>query len=133
MKLNPTYGMTRELPDVDFDEAIRRTTEALASQGFGILTEIDVKATLHKKLGVDFPRYTILGACNPPLAHRALTGDPGVGLLLPCNVVVAEREEGGSVVSAIDPKAMFQVVSNPDIEPIVEEARQRLQQAIEAI
>ena len=86
---DPRYGLTRRLPGVSFEDAISRSTKALADEGFGILTEIDVRATLKKKLDVDFPNYKILGACNPPLAHKALSAEPGIGLLLPCNVVVA--------------------------------------------
>jgi len=105
----------------------------LKEEGFGVLTEIDVKATLKKKLDVDFRRYTILGACNPPLAHKALSADLGIGLLLPCNVVVSERDGGGTSVSAISPKAMFAVVDDERMAPIVEEVEALLTRAIAAI
>jgi uncharacterized protein (DUF302 family) len=99
-------------------------TDALKQEGFGVLTEIDVKATLKAKLDQDFRRYVILGACNPNLAHRALSTELGIGLLLPCNVCVWE-EEGGSVVSIARPDAMFQVVNNPDVQPVADEADAR--------
>lgn len=131
--MNPKYGITRHLPGVEVAEARDRTIAALKTEGFGVLTEIDVRKTLMEKLGVDHPPYVILGACNPPLAHRALTGDPGVGLLLPCNVVVAAHPEGGSVVSAINPRAMFQVVDNKDLAPVVAEVEARLRRVIAAL
>ena len=112
----------------DFDTAIQRVTDALKAEGFGVLTEIDVKATLKKKIDVDFRPYKILGACNPPLAHRALSADAQIGLLLPCNVVVAQGSEEGVIdVSIVDPMSMLGVVKNPDIEPVAEEARTRLE------
>jgi uncharacterized protein (DUF302 family) len=98
------YGFERRLADSTFDQAVEKVTAALKSEGFGVLTEIDVKATLRKKLDVDFRRYVILGACNPNLAHRALAAEPQIGLLLPCNVVVQEAPEGGVVVSIADPR-----------------------------
>lgn len=128
-----SYGIIRVLPDMDYDEAVQRTTEALSEEGFGVLTEIDVRATMKKKLDVDFRRYVILGACNPPLAHQALLAEPFIGLLLPCNVVVAEREEGGSVVSAVDPKAMFSVVDNDGLGPVAEEVEARLRRVLDRI
>ena len=91
-----SYGLVKELPDTDYEAAIEAITEALKGEGFGVLTEIDVQATLKKKLDVDFKRYVILGACNPPLAHQALSAEPLIGLLLPCNVVVSERDGGGA-------------------------------------
>ena len=94
------YALIKEMPDMSYDEAVAKATELLADEGFGVLTEIDVKATLKKKLDVDFKRYVILGACNPQLAHRAMSGEPFIGVLLPCNVVVMEREGGGSIVAA---------------------------------
>ncbi|NCQ60815.1 MAG: DUF302 domain-containing protein [Myxococcales bacterium] len=130
--MNPSYGINKQT-DYDFDTAIDKTTAALKEEGFGVLTEIDVKATLKKKLDVDFRRYTILGACNPPLAHKALSADLGIGLLLPCNVVVSERDGGGTSVSAISPKAMFAVVDDERMAPIVEEVEALLTRAIAAI
>ncbi len=131
--MNPKYGITKHLPGTAVEEARVRAIEALRTEGFGVLTEIDVQKTLKEKLGVDHPPYRILGACNPPLAYRALQGDPGVGLLLPCNVVVAEHPGGGSVVSAMDPRAMFQVVDNPDLAPVVTEVEARLRRVIASL
>lgn len=113
--------------NMSFEEALENVTNALKAQGFGVLTEIDVKATLKKKIDVDFRPYKILGACNPPLAHRALTAAPEVGLLLPCNVTVAQAENGLVDVALIDPIMMLGVVANPDLEPIAQEARERLE------
>jgi len=132
MTTNRTYGIEKRL-DVPYDQAVERVTAALAAEGFGILTEIDVKATLKKKLDLDFRRYVILGACNPPLAHRALTAELDVGLLLPCNVIVYEADGGGSVVSAADPGAMMEVSGNPALEPVATEARARLERALAAL
>ena len=131
--MNPDYGITRHLPETDYEDAIERATAALQEEGFGVLTEIDVRATLKKKLDIDFPRYMILGACNPTMAHRALLTDAGIGLLLPCNVVVAERAAGGSTVSAISPQAMFQVVENPEMDPVVEDVESRLRRVIASL
>jgi uncharacterized protein (DUF302 family) len=114
---------------VPFDQARGRIVEALKNEGFGVLTEIDVKSTLKTKLDRDFRRYVILGACNPQLAHRALEAELGIGLLLPCNVCVWE-EEGGSVVSIARPGAMFEVVNRQDVQPVAEEADQRLRRAL---
>ena len=127
------FGFSVQLK-TDFDSAIQRVTDALKAEGFGVLTEIDVKATLKKKLDVDFRPYKILGACNPPLAHRALTADPQIGLLLPCNVVVAQGEEEGMIdVSLIDPISMLGVVSNPDVESVAQDARARLERVTESL
>jgi uncharacterized protein (DUF302 family) len=126
---DPEYGYTAHLAGVSFDDARSRVADALKQEGFGILTEIDVKATLKAKLDKDFQRYVILGACNPSLAHRALSTDLGIGLLLPCNVCVWE-EDGGSVVSIARPDAMFQVVDNPDVRPVADEADARLKRAL---
>lgn len=127
-----TLGMTAHL-HTDFASAEQRVIEALKAQGFGVLTEIDVKATLKQKLDVDFRPYKILGACNPPLAHRALTAAPEVGLLLPCNVTLSETEPGVIEVSVIDPIVMMNVLSDPDVTCIAEEARERLINVVEAL
>ena len=111
----------------DYTTALTRVTEALKAEGYGILTEIDVKETMKKKLGVDFTPYKILGACNPPLAHRALTIAPEVGLLLPCNVVVRQIEEGVTEVSLIDPLGMMAVIGNPELQAVAQEARTKLE------
>ena len=125
------YGFRVRL-DMSYEQAVERTTAALKEQGFGVLTEIDVKATLKEKLDVDFRKYVILGACNPPLAHQALGTELEIGLLLPCNVIVYE-ENGGSVVSIVDPLSMLGMVGNPELEPMADEARTRLQRVIEAL
>ena len=125
------YGFRTKL-DLPYEEAVEKVTAALKEEGFGVLTEIDVKATLKQKLDVDFRKYAILGACNPPLAHRALTAELEIGLLLPCNVIVYE-EEGGSVVSIVDPIAMLGVVENPGLQPVADEARARLERVAKAL
>ena len=129
---DPTYGLTRHLPDVTLDQADARIRAALADRGFGVLTTIDIQATLEKKLSVQRPPYRILGACNPALAHRGLEAEPGLGLLLPCNVVVAE-EDGGAVVSAIDPVAVFAVIDRPGIADLASEVRDLLAGALVAM
>jgi len=117
-----------------FEEAITRTRDALSVEGFGILSEIDVRATLQKKLQVDFRPYTILGACNPPLAHRALTAEPDIGVLLPCNVVVYEGENSGeSVVVAVDPEVSLGRVENTVLAPLAREVKQRLGRVLDAV
>ncbi len=125
------HGLRAKL-DTSYETAVERTTAALKEEGFGILTEIDVKATLKQKLDADFRKYVILGACNPSLAHRALSTDLEIGLLLPCNVIVYE-EDGGSVVSIVDPLLMLDVMENPDLDPVAQEARTRLQRVVEAL
>lgn len=125
-----TYGFERRLPGLGFDDAVEKVTAALKSEGFGVLTAIDVKDTLKKKLGVDFRRYVILGACNPSLAHRALAAEPQIGLLLPCNVVVQEAPEGGVVVSILDPRAMSTLSGNPAILPVAKDADERLRRVM---
>jgi len=129
----PAYGLTRTLEGVEYADAIGKVTEALKSEGFGVLTEIDVKATLKKKIDVDHRPYVILGACNPPLAHKALSAEPAVGLLLPCNVVVTEDDAGNAVVAAIDPIKMFEVVGRKDVEPIAQDVRERLDRVMKAL
>jgi uncharacterized protein (DUF302 family) len=117
--------------DLGFDEAIKRVTEELAKEGFGVLTEIDVKATLKKKLGIDVAPYRILGACNPQFAHKAMELEPQIGALLPCNVVVRE-ENGKTRVEIMDPQAVLQLVERPEIEEIAMEVRKRLERVIAA-
>ncbi len=131
MTTKTRYGIETRL-DVPYDEAVERVTAALKEEGFGVLTEIDVKGTMKKKLDADFRRYVILGACNPQLAHRALTAELDLGLLLPCNVIVYE-EGDGTVVSAMDPGVMVQVSDNPALPPIATEARERISRAIESL
>lgn len=132
MSQDPAYGHTVRLPGVSFDDARTKITEALKQEGFGVLTEIDVKATMKAKLDVDFRRYVILGACNPHLAHKALSADLGIGLLLPCNVCVWE-DDGGSVVSVIRPDAMFSLAKTAGMEPVVAEAERKLTSALETV
>ena len=127
----PSYGFGLHL-DQPFDDAMTRVRAALKEQGFGVLTEIDVQKTLHEKLGVAFRRYVILGACNPPLAHRALQAELDIGLLLPCNVVLYE-EGSGTAVTMMDPQAALGLVDNPAIAPVAAEARTRLEQALAAL
>jgi uncharacterized protein (DUF302 family) len=129
--VNTALGMTVRLR-TDFGTALARVADALKAEGFGVLTEIDVQETLKKKLGADFRPYKILGACNPPLAYRALTAAPEVGLLLPCNVVVAQAE-GAVEVSIVDPLGMLGSVGRPDLEPMAAEARARLERAAAAL
>jgi uncharacterized protein (DUF302 family) len=112
--------------DVDFETAYARTVAALKTEGFGVLTEIDVKETLKKKLNVDFPPYKILGACNPPLAYQALTTAPETGLLLPCNVTLRQLENGMVEVALVDPISMLRVVPAGGLQPVAEEAAARL-------
>ncbi|MHB8077997.1 MAG: DUF302 domain-containing protein [Candidatus Krumholzibacteriia bacterium] len=129
--LDITYGFTRTFPGVSYDAARLRIGAALKAEGFGILTEIDVKATLKAKLNADFPNYVILGACNPALALRALSADPGSGLLLPCNVVVTQDDGGNAVVSIMDPEAMLKVMPDASgLQGPMREARERLQRAL---
>ena len=125
------YGFGTTL-DVSYDAAIPLVKGALKAEGFGVLTEIDVTTTLKEKLGVEMAPYLILGACNPPLAHRALTTEPAIGLLLPCNVVV--RAEGEHTrVEVADPIAMLGIVGNPALDTVASEAKQRLQRVIAAL
>lgn len=125
------YGITIRL-DVDFAVAVDRTRAALADQGFGVLTEIDVAATMKAKLGAEMAPYLILGACNPPLAHQAITLDPSIGLLLPCNVTV--REDGdGVLVEAMDPGVMVRATGNQALAPVAAQARERLTTALRAL
>ncbi len=129
--MNNAYGFGTTLA-VPYEEAIPRVKEALKAEGFGVLTEIDVRQTLREKLGVEMEPYLILGACNPPLAHRALEQEPEVGLLLPCNVVVRVQGQGSRVEIA-DPQAMLGIVGNPHLDALAAEARQRLQRVISSL
>jgi uncharacterized protein (DUF302 family) len=118
--------------NVDYEQAVQAARAALQEEGFGVLTEIDVRATLKAKLDKEFRRYVILGACNPPLAHRALETDLSVGLLLPCNVIVYE-EGDGAVVAAVDPLGLFGVLDNPALREVAQEAETRLRRAIDKL
>lgn len=127
------YGIG-EVVGLEYDAAVQRVKDALAAEGFGILCEIDVAATMKRKLDVDFRPYVILGACNPPLAHRALTAEPDIGLLLPCNVVVyAGDVPGTSVVAAMDPVAALGLTGNAELKPLAEDVKSRLARALAAI
>ncbi len=130
--MSRTYGIRTTVP-WPYQEAVARVTEALKREGFGVLTQIDVRETLRKKLDVDFPNYVILGACNPPLAHRALSAEAEIGLLLPCNVIVYEGKDGKTVVAAQDPDAALSIVGNPEVAPVAKEARERLVRVIESL
>ncbi|RME51141.1 MAG: DUF302 domain-containing protein [Deltaproteobacteria bacterium] len=126
------YGI-RKTVQMSYEEALAKVPEALQKQGFGILTEIDVKETLKKKLDVDFRKYKILGACNPPLAHKALSTNLEIGLLLPCNVIVYEGDGGETVVSAIDPIEMIAGEGDPTLEEVARTAREKLMAALEIL
>ena len=126
------YGFMKHLSGRSFEDARAQVVQALKAEGFGVLTEIDVQATLKQKLGRAFRKYVILGACNPHLAHRALEGELAIGLLLPCNVCVWEDGDGTTVAIA-RPDVMFEVVRNPDMEPVVQEATERLTRALSAV
>lgn len=126
------YTMTIRLTD-DPASAEERIREALSDEGFGILTEIDVQATLREKLDVEMGAYTILGACNPPLAHQAIEADEHVGALLPCNVLVRALPDGGTEIAAADPEAMLGVADNDGLRDLADEARERIQRALDAV
>jgi uncharacterized protein (DUF302 family) len=125
------YGMSKTV-DLPYEKAVERVTEELKKEEFGVLTTIDVKETMKKKLNIDFKRYVILGACNPPFAYKALQAEEQIGLLLPCNVVVYE-ERGKSVVSIFDPMVMTNVVDNAQVQPIAQEVKKRLERVIAAV
>ncbi|MEK7703509.1 MAG: DUF302 domain-containing protein [Myxococcota bacterium] len=130
--INVDYGMTRTFPKTTLPKVRERITAALKNEGFGILTEIDISATLKSKIDVDFRPYVILGACNPRLAHQALSHDLGIGLLLPCNVVLAQTDSGDVEVSIAKPRAMFEVVHDDTLEPLVMQATEKLTRALES-
>lgn len=127
-----TYFFNTEV-QIDFEQAVESVTEELKKEGFGILTEIDVKNTLKNKLDVDFRKYRILGACNPPYAYRALQAEPHIGTMLPCNVIVQELENGSVEVAVIDPLASMQAIGNPELQEIAEEIQEKLKTVIKRI
>jgi len=132
MVVRTAYGIKTKV-NVGYEEAVRKVTEELKKEGFGILTEIDVKETLKKKIGEDFRKYVILGACNPRLAHRVLQAEVDIGLLLPCNVIVYEDDDGSVVVAAMDPSAAMTVVKNPAVESTAKEVTDKLEKVIGAV
>ncbi|SMO89682.1 DUF302 domain-containing protein [Fodinibius sediminis] len=121
---------TSQTVDLSYDQAIKKVTDLLKEEGFGVLTEIDVKDTLKEKLDVEFKKYKILGACNPNFAHKALQAEDKIGVMLPCNVIVEEHEDGTVEVSAVNPVASMQAVSNDGLQPIAVEVRKRLEKVI---
>jgi uncharacterized protein (DUF302 family) len=128
-----SYHYSLRFKDISFDDAVERVTGELKKEGFGVLTQIDVKETLKTKIDVDFRRYKILGACNPSLAHKALRTEDKVGVFLPCNVVVQEHENGEIEVSAVDPVASMASVGNKDLECIAEDVQKKMKRVIEAM
>ena len=126
------YGFGKTV-GMDFNSAIDKVTAELQKEGFGVLTDIDVQATLKKKLGEDMPSYRILGACNPPLAHQAITHEPSIGLLLPCNVVVRQEENGTVHVEFMDPASVLSLVDNPAVGELAGEVKSRLERVLAAL
>lgn len=126
------YGFGKQVA-LDFESALEQVIRALQAEGFGVLTDIDVAATLKKKLNQNIPPYRILGACNPPLAHRALVAEPSIGLLLPCNVVVRQDESGAVYVEIMDPNAVLDLVDKPAITDLAREVRQKLERVLQAV
>lgn len=129
---NVGYGFGKQV-EMSFDDAVDRVIAALQTEGFGVLSDIDVAATLKKKLDQDMPPYRILGACNPPLAHKALTSEPSIGLLLPCNVVVRQDPQGTTHVEFMDPNAVLTLVDNPAVHEVADEVRSRLDRVLAAL
>lgn len=127
------YTMSTSLTDTSFAEAVERTKSALSQQGFGVLTEIDAKATMKKKIGADIPDYTILGACNPQMAHKAMQVEPKVGAMLPCNVIVRATEDGAVEVSAIDPVASMMAIENDELKSLAGEVRGMLREVVDSL
>jgi uncharacterized protein (DUF302 family) len=130
--MNTPYGLSVDV-DLPYDTALEKVIEALKAEGFGVLTTIDVKTTMKAKLDVDFRRYVILGACNPALAHRALSEELEIGLLLPCNLIVYERDGGGATISAMNALAAMSFTGNPALEPIAQEASARLERVLATV
>lgn len=130
MSMQYGFGKTVE---IDFNSAIEKVTAELQKEGFGVLTDIDVQATLKKKLGEEMPPYRILGACNPPLAHKAISNEPSIGLLLPCNVVVRQEENGVVRVEFMDPSAVLELVDNPSVAELAGEVKSRLERVSAAL
>jgi len=130
--MDTNFGFGKPV-DLDFDEAIETVTEELGKEGFGVLTEIDVAATMKKKLDEDMPPYRILGACNPTLAHQAVTAVPEIGLLLPCNVLVREEKDGQVRVSFMDPESILGLVDHPAVEPRAGQVKEKLQRVLAAL
>ncbi len=130
--MNTRYGFGKVVA-MGFDDAVAHVTQALQGEGFGVLTDIDVAATMKKKLNQDMPPYRILGACNPPLAHRAIQAEPAIGLLLPCNVVVRQDDAGHVHVEFMDPNAVLELVDKPEIKRVASEVRQRLERVMGAV
>lgn len=128
-----SYYIETKLHDINFEDAIEKVTNELKKEGFGVLTEIDLKTTLKKKLDVDFYNYRILGACNAPYAHKALLAENKIGTMLPCNVIVQERNPGEIEVSAVDPISSMQAIENPDLGALAQEIRDKLKAVIEAV
>jgi uncharacterized protein (DUF302 family) len=123
------YGFTTTLTGLSFNEAVAKTIDAMKEEGFGVLTDIDVQRTMKDKLGAAMRPYRILGACNPPLAHQALMAEPDIGLLLPCNVIVREEVAGRVVVGFLNPQTMVGLVGKPQMQPVADQAEQRLRRA----
>lgn len=127
-----SYGMVKKVKG-SFEQVVAKTRECLKSEGFGVITEIDVQKTVKEKLGERIRPYLILGACNPPLAHRAIAAEPEIGLLMPCNVCVWENQEGAITVAAVDVKALFQLVQNPSLTEVADSVNGKLRRVVENV